>query len=153
MPFEISFVYNGYHAKVTSETIDTLELDIVECRVVLHSLPPAIRPVSDASSNSMTEDKTPSPDGKDQDTAGQGKIIPIVSIKEEKTRNGSKMYKVLGGEYEVWGVALYPDTCIFRDNLNKETFLNDVVSGLEAYVVKQDGKLRVAAVRRKQASV
>ena len=151
--FKVSFVYNGYQAEVTNETPDGLELDIIECRNVLHRLPAAIRPVP-----------VPEPAASDRpaSVAGQSasvavapgnEIIPVTSIEKTTLRNGKTAFKVRGGQYDVFGVMLYPDTCIFKDNIAPTMIMNEVVSGLEALVIKQGGKLRVAALRRKGADV
>jgi hypothetical protein len=76
-------------------------------------------------------------------------IIPVTAIEKADLRGGKKAFKVRGGKYEDWGVMMYPDTCIFKDNIVPSMVMNEVVSGLEALVIKKDGKLRVAALRRK----
>lgn len=151
--FKVSFIYNGYSAEVTNDTPDALELDIVELRNVLHRLPPAIHAVAPQLPPRVIDgqgsaDVTPMGNGSEVQ-----EIIPVTAITKESGRGGKTFFKVRGGKYEDWGVCLYPDTCIFKDNIVPSLLQNEVVSGLEALVVKQDGKLRVKALRRKAASV
>lgn len=150
---KVSFIYNGYAVEVTSDTPDALELDIVESRAVLHRMPPAIHPVADQLPPRVT-DKQGSADVTPMGNNSEfQEIIPVTAITKESGRGGKTFFKVRGGKYEDWGVCLYPDTCIFKDNIVPTMIQNEVVSGLEALVVKQDGKLRVKALRRKAASV
>lgn len=151
--FKVEFIYNGYKAEVTSDTPSALEMDIVECRTVLHRLPPGIPPrpivVDDATSKpAVAGDVTHMGSG-----GSSQEIVPITSIEKTKTKTGGMAFKCRGGKYETFGVMMYPDTCLFKDNIEPTMIMNDVVSGLEMLVAKVGGSLRVKAVRRKQVSV
>lgn len=149
---KVSFIFNGYNVECSGEDIRSVELDIIESRVMLHSLPPAVHPVQPGSSQVTTLPEVGKQGGPSV-SAADHEIIPVTKITEEKTRNGSKMYKIIGGKYDAYGVALYPDTCLFKDGIVPTMIMNEVVSGLEALIITQDGKKRVAALRRKAASV
>lgn len=149
---KISFVYNNYQCEVTGESANAVEMDIVETKAMLHQMPPAVA----VSSHTVGATSTPVQPGESVTPMGNGsafqEIIPVTAIEKTELRGGRKAFKVRGGQYETFGVMLYPDTCIFKDNLVPTLIMNDVVSGLEALVVKKDGKLRVAALRRKVAN-
>jgi len=150
---KVSFVYNNYSVEIEGETASDVEMDIVETKAMLHQMPAAVRPVPPVSSGSDAGSSVPVSSGNASDERADQEIIPVASIEKTTLRRGEIAYKVRGGKYDTFGVMLYPDTCIFKDGLVASLIMNDVVAGLEAKIIRQDGKLRVAALRRKQASV
>jgi hypothetical protein len=150
--FTIGFICNGYTATIETDDVSGLEMDIVEARTALMNLPAAVtirsgydpQPVGESASTKKSDsDETVSPDWE---------VVPVTSIKEETAKAGGKLFKCFGGKYETWGVALWPDTCDFKDGLIPSMLMNSVVSGLEMLVVVQGGKRRVAKIRRRVAT-
>jgi len=149
----VEFIHNGYKVTVSGESANDVELDVTESRHVLSQLPPAVasRAVDTLPEVSRAvEDADVTPMG---NKSSFQEIIPVTSIEKADLRGGRTAWKVRGGKYELWGVMLYPDTCTFKDNIAPTMIQNEVVSGLEALIIEQGGKKRVAAVRRKAASV